>query len=309
MLKLTNYITERLWEDILTAIFLLIDDECLKIGNKYFPNRKFAPKQGKFFHDSEVITIVLFGEMIFDGDEDKTLHFIRQYHPDMFPYLLDNGRFNRRRRALSEQMEDIRCRLRDTWYALNPLDDEEESLRLVDSAPIPICTYTRGARCQSIPLDQRDAWFGVCTSKKSKFFGPRCHVTVTLDQMIDTWLLAPGSFDDRVPLPALLEDRQGIRIIGDKGYILADLEEQLWDTGEHLLLALKKKNQKVQWPDGIQKILGRLRHGVETVFSVLTTVFSFESPGSRSYSGMISRVTSKVLAYTVSFLLADSFAS
>ena len=125
--------------------------------------------------------------------------------------------------------------------------------------------------------------------------------------MIDTWLLAPGSFDDRVPLPALLEDRQGIRIIGDKGYISAELEEQLWDTGEHLLLALKKKNQKVQWPDGIQKILGRLRHGVETVFSVLTTVFSFESPGSRSYSGMISRVTSKVLAYTVSFFLTDLF--
>ena len=170
MLGLTNYVTEKLWEDILTATFLLIDDECLKIGNKYFPNRKFAPKQGKFSHDSEVITITLFGEMIFDGDEDKTLHFIRQYHPNMFPYLLDNGRFNRRRRALSEQMEDIRCRLRDTWYASNPLDEEEESLRLVDSAPVPICTYTRGARCQSIPLDQRDNWFGVCIKQEEQVF-------------------------------------------------------------------------------------------------------------------------------------------
>jgi hypothetical protein len=308
MKGMTDYITEVLWADILTVTFVLIDEECERIGEQFFPNRKFTPGGVLKFHDSEIITITLFGEMVFDGDEDKTVHFIRQYQRAMFPNLLSNSRFNRRRRQLTEMMEAIRGQLRDRWRQRHPLADEDESIRLVDSAPVPICTYTRGGRCKSIDLDWRDEWFGVCTSKKSKFFGARCHMTVMLDQMIDTWLLAPGSYDDRKPMVSLLEDRRGLNLIGDKGYVSEELEERLWLEGDHLLLALKRDNQQQQWPAGIQNILGQLRHRVETAFSVLTTVFSFESPASRSFSGFLARTTSKILAYTISFFLADFFA-
>ena len=167
-----------------------------------------------------------------------------------------------------------------------------------------------GSRCRSIPLDERDAWFGVCASKKSKFFGPRCHVTTTLDQMIDSWLLAPGSFDDRKPMTALLEGRQGLGVIGDKGYVSQDVADRLlWEDAEYLLLVLKRDNQKEQWPPGIQKILGYLRHRVETVFSVLTTVFCLGRPQLRSLSGSINRVTTKILAHTMSFFLAEILTS
>jgi hypothetical protein len=305
MKGLTDYITESAWEAILTVTLVLIDDECQALREQFFPNRKYAPSKQPQFHDSEVITLALFGEMVFAGDEDKTLHFIRQYHNSMFPNLLDNSRFNRRRHELAEMMEAIRCRLRDKWRKQHPLDVEEVNLRLVDSAPIPICTYTRGRRCQSVPLEWRDEWFGVCTSKKSKFFGVRCHLTSTLDQMIDTWLLAPGSYEDRKPLIALLEERQALQLITDKGYLSEELQERLWDVGEHLLLALRRKNQKEQWPATIQKIIGRLRHGIETAFSVLTTVFTLESPRSRSLSGLITRITTKILAHTLSFFMTE----
>jgi hypothetical protein len=305
MKGLTDYITESAWETILTVTFVLIDDECQALSEQFFPNRKYAPDKQPLFHDSEVITLALFGEMVFGGDEDKTLHFIRQYHLEMFPKLLDNSRFNRRRHALGGMMEAIRCRLRDQWRTQHPLDAEEASLRLVDSAPIPICTYTRARRCQSVPIEWRDEWFGVCTSKKGKFFGVRCHLTSILDQMVDTWLLAPGSYEDRKPLIALLEAQQGLQLIADKGYLSEELDERLWEVGEHLLLALRRKNQKEQWPATIHKIIGRLRHGIETAFSVLTTVFAFESPRSRSLSGLIARTTTKILAHTLSFFLAE----
>jgi len=305
MKGLTDYITESTWEAILTVTLILIDDECQGMGEKFFPNRKYAPNKGPIFHDSEVITLALFAEMVFGGDEEKTLHFIRQYHLALFPHLLDNSRFNRRRHALAEMMEAIRCRLRDQWRIRHPLASDEATLRLVDSAPIPICTYSRGSRCQSIPIEWRDEWFGVCTSKKSKFFGPRCHMTVMLDQMVDTWLLAPGSYEDRKPLISLLEDRQGLVLLTDKGYVSQDLDDRLWEAGDHLLLCLKRKDQKDQWPDGIQHIISRLRHGIETAFSVLTTVFAFESPRSRSFAGMIARTTTKILAHTLSFFLAE----
>ncbi|MCB9419368.1 MAG: IS982 family transposase [Ardenticatenaceae bacterium] len=305
MRGLTDYITQAAWSDILTVQYVLVDDSYQQLDVHILPERKFAPQGTPCFSDSEVITIALLGEMVFAGDEDKTLHFIRQYHLDMFPHLLDNSRFNRRRHQLAGVMEAIREHLRDRWRAKHPLDIETENLRIVDSAPISICTYTRGGRCQSIPLDWRDEWFGVCTSKKAKFFGARCHITTTLDQMIDTWLLAPGSYDDRKPMAALLENRHGLSVIGDKGYVSEDLAHRLWEDDQHLLLALKKDNQTEQWPDGIQRILGYLRHRVETAFSVLENVFDFESPKSRSLAGLIARTTTKILAYTISFFLAE----
>lgn len=306
MKGLTDYITRSPWGDILTVSYVYVDDGYKTIDPDLRPQRKYAPQGTPEFSDSEVITIALFAETVFAGDEDKTLHFIRQYHLDMFPNLLDKSRFNRRRRELTDVMEAIRINLRDSWRATHPLNDDEVHLRLVDSAPISICTYTRASRCSTIPLEWRDEWFGVCTSKKSKFFGPRCHLTSTLDQMIDTWLLAPGSYEDRKPMISLLENRQGLSVIGDKGYVSEDLADRLWAEGEHLLLALKRDNQKERWPTGIQRILGYLRHRVETVFSVLTTVFNFEHPHSRSFSGLLNRTTTKILAHTLSFFLADT---
>ena len=52
-------------------------------------------------------------------------------------------------------------------------------------------------------------------------------------------------------------------------------------------LALRKVNQKEQWPTGIQRILGKIRYRIETVFSVLTTSFNLDKLGSRSFSGRV----------------------
>jgi hypothetical protein len=300
---LTDYITESDWEDILTVTFVLIDDAWPTLPQGVSPRGKRGPAPE--MSDSEVVTVALFIDTIFEGDEEKGLAFFRQYLLALFPTLLDDSRFNRRRRTLWPAMEALRCHFRDAWRATHPQEPAVASLRVIDSAPIPICTYTRGARCQSIPFEQRDEWFGVCPGKKTKFFGPRCHASVYLDQMIDSWCLAPGSYHDLRPVPSLLEGQRNLATIGDKAYISPDLDTQVWYVGEHLVLALRKANQKEQWPSGIQRILGKIRHRIETVFSVLTTSFSLDKLGSRSFSGMVARATTRILAYTLSFFLAE----
>ena len=300
---LTDYITKSNWEDVFTVTFVLVDDAWPTLPKEALPRRQRGPAPE--MSDSEVVTIALFVDSIFDGDEEKGLAFIRQYHRALFPTLLDDSRFNRRRRDLWAAMEALRCHFRDAWREAHPQEHDVAFLRVIDSAPIPICTYSRGSRCQSIPLDQRDEWFGVCTSKKTKFFGPRCHATVYLDQMIDSWCLAPGSYHDLRPVPALLEGQRSLAVTGDKAYISPDLDSEVWEDGEHLILPLRKVNQKVQWPKGIQAILSKIRHRIETAFSVLTTTFHLDNLGSRSFSGMVTRATTRVLAYTLSFFLAE----
>ena len=213
---------------------------------------------------------------------------------DLFPRLLDLDRFNQRRRELIAVIEALRRDLRDQKL------DRSDPVRLVDSAPVTLMTYTRGAR--SVSVVGHD-YFGVVTSKKGKVFGLRLHATVTTNQLIDDWLLAPAALRDEKVLPALVENRSELVLIGDKGYTDADLEEYLWRTRRIQLLPLRRDNQKNQWPEDIRRILGRIRHGIETVFSVASTVFNLEHPRGHTLAGHVVRVATIILAHTLSFFM------
>lgn len=290
---LTNYITERSWSDIVTTWFVLVDDAYQRLIAKR-GHRLRASGAEPSFTDSEVITVSLILETFFQGHEEVGYCFVTQYMHDLFPRLVDLDRFNVRRRELIAVIEAIRRDLRD--QKLNPQD----RVRLTDSAPITLMTYSRGARCVSVVGHD---YFGVVTSKKAKVFGLRLHATVTINQMIDEWLLAPASFVDGKVLEALVENQSDLVLIGDKGYTDADLEERLWQTRRIQLLPLRRTNETRQWTEDIRKILGRVRHYIETVFSVASTVFNLERPRGRSLAGHVVRVATIILAHTLSFFM------
>ena len=291
---LTDYITHRPWTDTITAWFVLVDDAYQRILARRRPTwRTSGPAPA--FSDSEVITVALIIETFFHGQEEVGYAFVAQYLRALFPRLLDVDRFNVRRRALVGLIEAIRRELRD--QKLNRSD----RVRLVDSAPVTLMTYTRGARCRSVVGSE---YFGVVTSKKGKVFGWRLHVTATVAQLVDEWVLAPAAIPDPQVLDALVLEGRDLALIGDKIYNDAELEARLWRKRRILLLPLRKANQKHQWPDGVQRALGRVRHRVETVFSTLTTVFNVQHPRWRSLAGHVVRVATCLLAHTLSFFLA-----
>jgi len=294
MKGLTNYITEQSWSDIITEWYGRVDDIYqYLVAKRGAPFRASGPEPD--LSDSEVITISLVIETFFQGHEEVGYAFVSQYLRDIFPRLIDLDRFNQRRRALIAVIEAIRRELR------NQLIDRTDPVRLVDSAPITLMTYTRGARCQSV--DGNDDYFGVVTSKKGKFFGLRLHVTTTVNQLIDDWVLAPGSEPDPDVLDELVFHCRDLTLIGDKIYNDAELEDRLWRKRRILLLPLRKSNQKKQWPKEVQRILGYVRHRVETVFSTITTVFNIQRPRGRSLGGHVVRITTCILAHTLSFFM------
>lgn len=291
---LTNYITQQQWRDTITTWFVLVDDAYRRLEQRLghpIRTRGSAP----LFGDSEVITVSLIIETYFQGHEEVGYAFVQQFLPDCFPQLLDLDRFNERRRMLLGVIEAIRQDFRDQKL------DRSDPVRLVDSAPISLMTYTRGAACRSVVGRQ---YFGVVTSKKAKVFGFRLHATVTLQQLIDEWLVAPASILDPQVLDALVCDQAGLTLIADKLYNDADREADLWHTHQHLLLPLRKDNQHAQWPEGIQPLLGNLRHRIETVWSTLTTTFNVSRPRGHSLAGHLVRIATCILAHTLSFFMA-----
>lgn len=290
---MTDYITEQNWTDTITIWYVLVDDAYQRVTARMSaPLRASGPAPE--MSDSEVMTISLIIETYFQGHEEVGYAFVRQYLRDLFPRLLDGDRFNVRRRQLVWVIELIRRDLRDQKLSA------EERVRLVDSAPVTLMTYTRGRRSRSVV---GSTYFGVVTSKKSKFFGLRLHVTATPDQLIDEWLLAPAAEHDVKVLNSLVVDCRDLVLIADKAYNDADLEERLWRKRRIQLLPLRRANQKQQWPDAARRALGRVRHRVETVFSTLATTFNIQHPRGRSLAGHVVRVATCILAHTLSFFM------
>lgn len=297
MIGLTDYITECCWEDTFTIWYVLIDDAyqhlitCL--GRRL---RQRGPEPT--FSDSEVITVAMIIETFFGGDEELGLAFVSQYHLDLFPQLLDNGQFNRRRRHLTGVMELIRRQYNQL------LIDPDDRVRLIDSAPIPACTYTRNGHCETVLGPE---YMSVMVSKKAKLFGHRFHATTTLNQVIDRWMLAPAAPNDGKLTPAFFEDQTDLWVLGDNAFHVPDEIAWLQSERNIILTAALRKDAKEPLPAKVRRLFNRLRRRIETVFSVMTTVFNLETPGSRSMSGLLARITTSVLAYNLSFLTNIEF--
>ena len=292
MLGLTNYISTLPWVDVFTIWYVLVDDAYQAIvrhrGRRW---RRRGPEPT--FSDSEVITVSLILSSYFQQREELGLAFVRQYHADLFPRLPAESQFNRRRRALSGVMESLRQQL--TTRLISP----DDRVRLIDSAPIPACTYTRNDRCATVSGTE---YMGLMVSKRAKLFGHRLYATTTTDQVIDRWMLAPAAARDGKLLPAFFEDQRQLLVLGDNAFHAPTEIHQLQDR-QITVLAAQRRDFRNQWSADVRRFFNRLRRRIETAFSVLTTVFHLETPGSRCLSGLLCRLTSSLLAYNLSFLV------
>ena len=291
MRNLAHFITEESWEHIALVVFVHVDDAYQVLVRHYGTPRTRGPAPD--MSDSEVITCAVRCERFCHGRAATFYHFLAQYMRALFPHLLDRSQFNRRRRALLGVIENTRRLWRTQVLPAG------EDVRLIDSAPVPVCTYARSNRCRTV---QGAEFCGVMTVKKAKFFGFRLHVTTTPDELIDEWLLAPASDHDVRVAPALLEDEAQLTVIGDAAYTSAELEQALWDEALVVLLPLRHPTQHAQWSAAERRTLIRARMRVETALSQLTILFDLGLTGARSLVGVVTRVASKILAHTFCFL-------
>lgn len=293
---LTDYITKQSWEKTFTIWYSLIDDAYQRMVKEHGKLRKKGAEPT--FSDSEVITVGLIIDVYFGGHEDLGLTFLRQYHLDMFPKLLTASQYNRRRRRLGWVIESIRVVLTEALLV------EEDNVRLLDSAPIPVCTYARGPRCETVTGPE---YASVMSSRKAKLFGFRLHASSTLDQVIDQWMIAPAAHKDGKMTISFFQDSADLWVLADNAY--HDPFAKLWLANHRdvTLVTAERKDSVPTIPPKMAAFFNRLRRRIESVFAVLSTVFHFQTVGSRSLDGLITRLASRVLAYNLSFLTNRAF--
>ncbi|MBK9944221.1 MAG: IS982 family transposase [Kouleothrix sp.] len=262
------------FDDFCTWMFVLIDDIWQVIGPLY---RRPGPVSD--CSDSELLTMAIVGECR-EWDKETNLIGEWQNYRHLFPVIPERTRFNRRRRNLMGAIDHLRR------MVLRVLDVAQDGQCVIDSLPVPVVQFHL-VPASTGDWDAHGAAFGRCATKKQTIYGYRLHLLITLGGAIVDFELTSANADDRDAARDMLPSHPGLTVIGDKGYISAELAAQLWEQYRIRLLTLPRANQHDQLPPEVRRLINQVRQIIETVNDQLTEQFQIETNHAQSFWGCV----------------------
>jgi hypothetical protein len=275
-------------DTLATALYVKADD-LLKAFPERGPSR---PEVGivPLISDAEVVTLAVMQALLGHTSEARWLRYARKHLRHLFPYLPLQPGFNKRLRKLAETLNWLVGMLaRDTslW---------SDDVWVVDSTPVE-CARSR----EAVHRSDLAGWaeYGYCASHSRYFWGLRLHMLSTLHGLPVGLALTGAKADERQVLldilhadPALVADRRGQILIGDKNYFGCQFEAELADAGVHLLRPARKRETERAG----SQFFKPLRQNVESIFDTYKGQLDLEQHGGRTPAGVIVRVLQRILA-------------
>jgi hypothetical protein len=268
---------------LLTALYVRIDD--------YLAPRVRAGRRPRLT-DAELLTLAVAQVLLGVHSEARWLRLVPAALPGAFPYLPGQSGYNKRLRAALPLLRRLIRRLAadtDLWA---------DPVWLVDSTPVE-CARSRPTVARSELAGV--AGYGWCRSHSRWFWGLRLHLICTPAGLPVTWALADPKLDERQVLMAvldhdraLLDERPGLLLIADKGYISAELDDYLRARGAELL----RPSYRNRAPRPGQALLAPIRQLIESVYDTLKGQLDLELHGGRTLAGVTTRVAQRLLALT-----------
>lgn len=277
----------------LKANFDIIYDKLKVLTQDILTTQGNLPRPGPVpkFSDLEVMSLSLTAEYLSIDSENHLYMKLRSDYGERFPQLIDRTNYNRRKRHLSALLAVVHHRL------ANCLTEGEDTF-VVDSEPLPICRFSRASGCRSC---QETDWalpsFGYCASQKQTYFGYKFHAVVSPQGVIKHFDLSAAHHHDIGFLKDIARHLSDCRLIGDKAYLSAQIQQQLQLSNHIQLYTPMKRNQKDYQP--LPKPMRRLRKRIETVFSQLDGQFNLKRNLAITFLELKTRVLAKVAAFTL----------
>ena len=278
------------FDDLCLWTYVIVDDMLIKLAPLL---RRPGPCPD--CSDSELIAMILIAECKGWDIETELLSEFSQ-HPNLFPILPCQSRFNRRRRNLGTIINQIRQLL------LADIEGASEQLCIIDSLPIPVMQFhlvpwsTNNWSCYG-------ADYGRVESKKQTIFGYKLHLLVTASGVIVDFELAPASASDMWVGYELLCRHQDKQVIGDKAYISTQIKDQLAQLNRIDLITIPRRNQKQQISRQTKRWINQTRQIVETVNGQLSQQFQIQNNHAHSFWGVCTRLYAKLTAHTLCIYL------
>ena len=242
------------------------------------------------FSDLEVIALGITAESF--GFDSENLLFYRLHHEckEDLPNLISRRQFNARRKLTARLAEEIR---KDVARAI----DGPEDVFCIDSKPVKVCRNARAKRC-TMGQDNPDAapdW-GYCASQGLHYYGYKLHVVCGILGVIHSFDMTAASVHDLHFLKDVRWEYHDCMMLGDKGYLCAEIQKNLFEAANITLEVPYRLNQK-NWhpPTWAYK---RFRKRIETIFSQLNDNLMMIRNYAKQSCGLFTRIAGKIAAMT-----------
>ncbi len=236
--------------------------------------------------DLELICLSLTAEFMGIDSENDLFRKL----PVIIASKIDRSVYNRRRRKLVGYMDDIRLRLASHF-------NEFEDYFIVDSMPLEVCKLSRSSRSR---VCKEDAYAfpdkGYCASQGSNYYGYKLHAVCSIKGVFQSVDLSPASVQDVNYLKDIKAQMGDCTLIGDRGYLSAEIQLNLFETCNIKLNTPMRSNQKDYKKQPY--IFRKKRKRIETLFSQLCDQFMIRRNYAKSFRGFKTRILSKIAALT-----------
>jgi hypothetical protein len=237
--------------------------------------------------DIELIAMNLTAEYLSIDSECQLFRII----PTSLKTKIDRSVYNRRKRKLFSSIEFIR---KELSFKFN----EFENYFIVDSMPLEVTKLSRSLRSK-ICREEFDTSpnKGYCASQKMHYYGYKIHAVCSIDGVFKSFDLSKASVHDIHYLKDIKNQFDNCVILGDKGYLSADYQLDLFTTKNIKLEIPMRKNQKNYKKQTY--IFRKKRKRFQTLFSKLCDQFMIRRNYAKSFSGFKTRILSKITAVTI----------
>lgn len=256
--------------------------------------KKISPEQLQVYQrrkpkmsDLEVVGLSLTGEYLGIDSE----HDLFRKLPLCYGERIERSVFNRRRRRLFGHIEHIRKGLADIL-------NRNEGMFIVDSMPLEVCKLSRSGRstvCREEAFSAPDR--GYCASQGCTYYGYKLHAVCSKIGVFHSLDISPASVHDIHYLKDIKGQMASCTVLGDKGYLSAKWQLDLFNTCKIKLETPMRTNQKGYGPQPFQ--LRKCRKRIETLFSQLCDQFMIRRNYAKTFEGFKTRIMAKVTALTM----------
>jgi hypothetical protein len=277
-------------ETFLTALYTVVDD-LYREGLAAALGRRPGPAPA--LSDSEVLTLAICAEWGPWDSERGFWRFARRRLGHLFPRLVDQSEFNRRRRSLYPALATVQRAV------ARRLGVHLERERLLDTKPVAVMVLKRHDD-RGLMFDGKAA-VGWCQTKRQWYYGFKLVLALTLGGVIVRYDLVPANVDDREAAAEVLEP--GCRYWADKGFFGRECRREWVESDGALVRAEPPRSTLAAWPRAFAYLAHRVRQLIEVVNAQLQGQFAIERTLAKTLWGLVTRVQAKLTAQTLGVYL------
>jgi len=250
--------------------------------DQLLPYQRRKPK----LSDLELISLSLTAEFLGIDSENDLFRKL----PKSIYSKLERSVYNRRRRKLVNQLDEIRLKLASHF-------NEFENYFVVDSMPLEVCKLSRSSRskiCKEVQYAFPDK--GYCAAQNTNYYGYKLHAVCSVNGVFQSIDLSPASVHDVNYLKDIKMQISDCTLIGDRGYLSAEIQLNLFEACNITLNTPMRNNQK-NYKKQLY-VFRKKRKRIETLFSQLCDQFMIRRNYAKTFNGFKTRIISKITALT-----------